>query len=55
MKFRAPNPNYNGKTAGVKFTKGIGDTSNKDVQEWLKAHGYIPESQPKTAAKKSNE
>lgn len=42
MKFKviAPNKDYNGVTATVKFEKGVGETSNPYFVEWLKAHGY---------------
>ena len=39
-KIIAPNKSYNGVTAGVKFEKGVGKTSDAYLISWFKAHGF---------------
>lgn len=39
-KIIAPNPDYNGISATVQFTNGVGETDNKDLIGWFKEHGY---------------
>lgn len=47
----APNKDYSGVSAGVTFTKGAGETKDKRLIAWFKAHGYEVEEQ--TVAAKS--
>lgn len=39
-KIYAPNKQYTGISASVGFAKGIGETSDPDLIEWFKTHGY---------------
>ena len=51
-KIKAPNPVYNGESAGIKFEKGIGETADPYLLEWFAAHGYeVEEVKPKKAGK----
>ncbi|MGV8153422.1 MAG: hypothetical protein ACLKAO_03840 [Alkaliphilus sp.] len=36
----APNKKYTGKSAGVDFLNGIGETSNPLLIKWFKERGY---------------
>lgn len=40
MKIIAPNKNYTGVSAGVPFTKGVGDCSDADIIKWFERQGY---------------
>ena len=42
-KVYAPNKDYNGVTASVPFTNGVGFSSNPYLLDWFKEHGYIVE------------
>ncbi|WWU65213.1 hypothetical protein QJR26_02210 [Clostridium baratii] len=39
-KIIAPNKEYTGISASVYFCNGIGETTNKDLINWFKEHGY---------------
>ena len=39
----APVSGYNGYTAGVVFTDGVGHTDDPWVKGWLTEHGYLVE------------
>lgn len=39
-KITAPNAKYNGVSASVTFSDGIGNTNNPNLIEWFKSHGY---------------
>ena len=39
-KVYAPNKDYNGVTASVPFTNGVGFSSNSYLLDWFKEHGY---------------
>jgi hypothetical protein len=39
-KVYAPNKDYNGVTASVPFTNGVGFSSNPYLLDWFKEHGY---------------
>lgn len=36
----APNKQYSGLSASVGFVNGVGETEDKDLLKWFKAHGY---------------
>lgn len=40
VKIMAPNKNYDGISAGVKFSKGIGECADPFLIEWFKEKGY---------------
>lgn len=40
---KAPNRDYTGVSAGVRFEKGEGRTDNRHLIEWFRAHGYAVE------------
>ena len=42
-KIYAPNKQYTGITASVGFAKGVGETSDPDLIDWFKTHGYTVE------------
>lgn len=39
-KVLAPNKQYTGLSASVGFVNGVGETEDKDLLKWFKAHGY---------------
>jgi hypothetical protein len=39
-KINAPNKQYNGISASVVFTKGVGESDNPILLDWFKTHGY---------------
>lgn len=39
-KVYAPNDQYAGVSAGVRFTAGVAETENEAALEWFEAHGY---------------
>ncbi|MGN0464906.1 MAG: hypothetical protein ACI4F9_00985 [Lachnospiraceae bacterium] len=43
MKIYSPNKNYNGVTATVVFTNGVGETDDTYLIDWFKTHGYLVE------------
>lgn len=48
VKIMAPNKNYDGISAGVKFSKGIGECTDPYLIEWFKEKGYeVEESEVK--------
>lgn len=48
VKIMAPNKNYDGISAGVKFSKGIGECADPYLIEWFKEKGYeVEESEVK--------
>ncbi|MBP3037980.1 hypothetical protein J9303_00465 [Bacillaceae bacterium Marseille-Q3522] len=51
-KILAPNKQYSGVSASVKFEKGAGETNDKALIEWFKAHGYEVEEEKKTSKSK---
>jgi hypothetical protein len=47
-KIIAPNKQYDGVSAGVKFEKGVGHTDKPYLIEWFKGHGYtVEKDEPK--------
>lgn len=40
VKIIAPNKNFDGETAGVKFSDGVGRTDNEYLIKWFKSKGY---------------
>lgn len=40
-KIFAPNKEYNGISAGIPFSIGVGETSDSYLLDWFKNHGYI--------------
>jgi len=42
-KILAPNKEYDGITAGIKFSKGVADCSNPYLIDWFKSKGYTVE------------
>lgn len=40
FKVKAPNSEYNGETAGIKFVDGLAETDNEQVVSYLKEKGY---------------
>lgn len=45
---KSPVEGFNGLSAGVQFTGGVGKTSNENAADWLKSHGYqVTEEKPK--------
>ena len=42
-KIKAPNKEYNGTSAGVLFTNGIGETTDPALIGWFRSHGYAVE------------
>ncbi|MHB8061260.1 MAG: hypothetical protein ACYDG2_01295 [Ruminiclostridium sp.] len=49
-KIYAPNKQYTGISAGVRFAKGVGETDNPDLIEWFKSHGYEVEREAEREA-----
>lgn len=47
-KICSPNKSYTGISASVAFSKGIGETEDKHLIEWFKAHGYTVEEVKET-------
>ncbi|WP_024622138.1 hypothetical protein [Metaclostridioides mangenotii] len=39
-KILAPNKQYSGVSASIGFVNGIGETEDKELLKWFKAHGY---------------
>lgn len=39
-KVTAPNKEYNGISAGVQFTNGVGECTNPNTLQWFKEKGY---------------
>lgn len=44
-KIICPNKQYNGISASVSFTNGIGQTDNPKLIKWFKKHGYTVEGE----------
>ena len=44
-KIVAPNKQYDGVSAGVKFEKGVGHTEQPYLIAWFKQHGYTVEKE----------
>lgn len=44
-KVTAPVRTYNGLSAGVPFTQGVGYTDNEEVMKWFKSKGYKIETE----------
>lgn len=40
-KIYAPNKQYNGITAGIRFVDGVGETDNECLLEWFKKSRYM--------------
>ena len=59
MRIIAPNKQYEGVSATVKFNKGIGQTDNPYLIDWFKKNGYavekIEDADKKVAPKKKSE
>lgn len=45
-KIICPNKQYNGLSASVPFTNGIGETYKPHLIEWFREHGYTIEGEP---------
>ncbi|PYG90143.1 hypothetical protein LY28_00023 [Ruminiclostridium sufflavum DSM 19573] len=54
-KIHAPNKQYTGISASVGFAKGIGETSDTDLIEWFKTHGYTVEEESKKDSELNDE
>lgn len=52
-KIYAPNTEYNGLTATVRFVGGVGESTDPYLLKWFTEHGYTVkvEEAPKTAKK----
>ena len=49
-KIIAPNKDYDGISASVSFDKGVGETSDAHLLDWVRTHGYkVVEDKPKQA------
>lgn len=46
-KILAPNKDYTGISASVGFAKGVGETSDPNLIDWFKTHGYKVEEEAK--------
>jgi hypothetical protein len=44
-KIFAPNKDYTGISASVGFAKGVGETTDPNLIEWFKTHGYTVEEE----------
>ena len=53
-KVYAPNKDYNGVTASVPFTNGVGFSSNPCLLDWFKEHGYKVEDDIAEAKSEAN-
>ena len=53
-KVYAPNRDYNGVTASVPFTNGVGFSSNPYLLDWFKEHGYKVEDDIAEAKSEAN-
>jgi len=53
-KVYAPNKDYNGVTASVPFTNGVGFSSNSYLLDWFKEHGYKVEDDIAEAKSEAN-
>jgi hypothetical protein len=42
-KIIAPNKDYNGISAGIKFLEGVGECADPYLIEWFKSKGYVVE------------
>lgn len=40
MIIKAPNKQYNGLSASVRFVNGVGETEDPHLIDWFKSHGY---------------
>jgi hypothetical protein len=47
-KIIAPNNQYSGISASVKFLNGVGETDNQNLINWFKQHGYKVEQTEQT-------
>ena len=47
-KIYAPNKQYDGISASVKFTNGVGVTESPLLKEWFLTHGYMVEEEKNT-------
>jgi hypothetical protein len=45
FKISAPNTAYNGESAGVKFSNGVGETEDPNIVSWFQENGYKVEEQ----------
>lgn len=53
-KVYAPNKDYNGVTASVPFTNGVGFSSNPYLLDWFKEYGYKVEDDIAEAKSEAN-
>ena len=53
-KVYAPNKDYNGVTASVPFTNGVGFSSNSYLLDWFKEHAYKVEDDIAEAKSEAN-
>lgn len=53
-KIFAPNEQYNGISASVKFVNGVGETEYPLLKEWFVSRGYIVEEEKATNLDKMN-
>jgi hypothetical protein len=49
---KAPNEQYNGITATIKFDNGIGQTEDKKLIKWFEEHGYSVQKDDKSTKNK---
>jgi hypothetical protein len=45
---KAPNSEYNGVSAGVQFSNGVGECSDPYLISWFQEKGYIVEPEPES-------
>lgn len=53
-KIYAPNKQYSGLSASVRFVDGVGETDNSILLEWFREHGYKVED-PEQAVEKTTD
>lgn len=52
-KIYAPNPQYSGVSASVKFVNGVGETNDPRLINWFRSKGYRVEEEKKDVKPKS--
>lgn len=54
-KIYAPNKQYSGLSASVRFVDGVGETDNAILLEWFREHGYKVEDLEQAVEKATDE
>ncbi|MEG1798641.1 MAG: hypothetical protein RR214_00500 [Synergistaceae bacterium] len=54
MKIYAPNRQYSGVSAGVRFIDGIGETEDLELIAWFSEHGYETDAEEEKKRKKKS-